>query len=334
MDAQEARKILRALGEDDDGDRAFLPKAALQGLALEDVPDGVTFGVGEAKDGVVHVEWDGVMGRDGAALYGQAEYLITRKYWYSPLGLEQYMDLVRRAVETRHRTRGDVGTPELDDDGAYISLRFRIATSEINLRRAYESVRRIADELEEVADKATNEVGQRISEIAARLSGWGAETLDRLVDTVETASTADDKGRALEELCSQLFASVTGFTVAGRVRTETEEIDLSIVNGSHEARLRREGAIILAECKNWTGRCGKSEVVEFRSKIENRRGRCTLGVLISWNGFAGTVSKELLRDSRGLTLIVPMTGDDIREGVRTGDFLAILLKSWDRAVHA
>ncbi len=36
---------------------------------------------------------------------------------------------------------------------------------------------------------------------------------------------------------------------------------------SAEARLRREGALILAECKNWRGKCGKNEFVENRSRL-------------------------------------------------------------------
>jgi Restriction endonuclease len=129
------------------------------------------------------------------------------------------------------------------------------------------------------------------------------------VDAVETAASANDKGRALEELCSRLFSSVPGFAVTGRIRTATEEIDISILNNSSEPRLRREGAVILAECKNWTGKCGKNELVLFQQKIENRNQRCSLGVLISWNGFAETVSKELLRGSREGTLVVPLTGE-------------------------
>ncbi len=39
------------------------------------------------------------------------------------------------------------------------------------------------------------------------------------------------------------------------------------VNDSAEARLRREGALILAECKNWRGKCGKNEFVENRSRL-------------------------------------------------------------------
>ena len=40
----------------------------------------------------------------------------------------------------------------------------------------------------------------------------------------------------------------------GEAALETEEIDVSVLNDSPEPRLRREGAVILAECKNWTGK--------------------------------------------------------------------------------
>ena len=156
---------------------------------------------------------------------------------------------------------------------------------------------------------------KHIAEVAARLSGWGSESLDGLVEQVETSSSADDKGRSLEELCSRLLATVPGFSVTGRLRTATEEIDIAVLNDSPEPRLRREAALVVAECKNWTGKCGKDEFVLFRPKIENRNGRCSLGFLISWNGFAGTVTKEMLRGSREETLIVPITGADIRAAV-------------------
>ena len=332
MDIDEARGLLSAWEEEDEEPIA-LPAASLGQLTIADVPDGATIQVGTWKERTLHVDWSGTLGRDGDALYGEADQTLTRKYWYSPLGLEQYLDLVRRAVETRHRTRGDVQLTNYDDDGAYISLHFRINTSETNLRKAYDAVRRIAGEVEEAAEQAADEVGQRIAEIAARLSGWGAETLDTLVDAVETASSADDKGRTLEELSSRLFASVPGFAVTGRIRTETEEIDISVVNDSSEPRLRREGALILAECKNWTGSCGKNEFVIFQTKLENRSQRCTLGFLISWNGFRETVTKEMLRGSREQILVVPVTGEDIRAAVRSGDFVEMLLECWDRAVN-
>jgi Restriction endonuclease len=227
--------------------------------------------------------------------------------------------------------RGDVALTHYDDDGAYVALYFRINTSEENLARAYDAIRKVAAEVEETAEQAVAELGQHIAEVAARLSGWGSESLDGLIDAVETAISADDKGRTLEELCSRHFASVPGFTVTGRIRTETEEIDISVLNDSADPRLRREGALILVECKNWSSECGKNEFVLFHRKLENRGRRCTLGFLISWNGFAGTVTKEMLRGSREELLVVPITGEDIRSAVRANDFAGVLLRCWDKA---
>ena len=156
--------------------------------------------------------------------------------------------------------------------------------------------------------------------------------LHKLVERVETATSTDDKGRSLEELASRLFGQVPGFAITGRIRTSTEEIDISIVNDATEPRLRRESALILAECKNWTSKCGKDEFVIFREKLENRKRRCSLGFLISWNGFSSAVTKEMLRGSREETLIVPVTGRNMRAAVRSGDVMKELLSCWDAAV--
>ena len=118
--------------------------------------------------------------------------------------------------------------------------------------------------------QAAEEVGHRTAEIAARLSAWGTQSLDGLINAVETVISSDDKGRALEELSSRLFETIPGFTITGRIRTQTEEIDISVLNGSNEPRLHREAAVILVECKNWTSKCGKNEFVIFRQKLENR----------------------------------------------------------------
>ena len=56
---------------------------------------------------------------------------------------------------------------------------------------------------------------------------------------------------------------------------------------------------------------GMSSTLE--KKGENRRERCSLSFLISWNGLAGTIDKELLRSSRQRLVIVPLTGNDLRE---------------------
>jgi len=180
MNIEEARSVLA--DSDDINEPVTLPAGILAKLDIDDLPDGGAFQIGVFKDGVHHIDWSGKIGRDGSVVFGEADLTWTRKYWYSPLGLEQYLDLVRRAVETRHRTHGDVKLTHYDDDGAYVQLHFRIDTKEMNLAGAYAAVRKIADEVEEAAQQAADEVGQRIAEVAARLSGWGSESLDGLVD--------------------------------------------------------------------------------------------------------------------------------------------------------
>lgn len=294
MELAQAKELLADASEDES---VVIPQGLLSELRLEDILDTASFQVGTEKEGIIHLSWEGRFYRRGNAIEGEAEHVWTRKYWYAPLGLEQYMDLVRRAVETRHRLRGDVTLTNYDDDGAYIQLHFAIETGERNPAKALECARKVSGELEEAAQRAAEEVGKRIAEVAARLSGWGSERLDELVEKVDTATSTDDKGRTLEELASRLFEQVSGFTVTGRIRTATEEIDISILNDSVEPRLRRESALLLAECKNWSGKCGKDEFVIFREKLENRNRRSSLGFLISWNGFTSTVTKEMLRGS-------------------------------------
>lgn len=319
MKPEEARALLGDATEDDGP--VVVPASVLGKLVIDDLPEGISLQVGTLKDGVIHLDWEGCLRRHGNVVEGEAEHLRTRKYWYAPLGLEQYMDLVRRAVETRHRLRGDVEIVSFDDDGAYIQLAFSIRTGTPDLSKAFDVAREVCKEVEQAAQRATDDVGKRIAEVAARLSGWGSEPLDRLVEEVETATSTDDKGRSLEELASRLLEQVPGFSVTGRIRTSTEEIDVSVLNDSTDPRLRRESALILVECKNWSSKCGKNEFVVFREKLENRNRRCSLGFLISWNGFATTVTKEMLRGSREETLIVPITGDDIRDATRSGTSL-------------
>ncbi|MCL6392546.1 hypothetical protein EXT73_18985 [Pectobacterium atrosepticum] len=329
MTALEAQNMLRFTDEEEP---VMLPASVLSKLDLTDIPDGCGFQVGTVEGNMHKLAWNGTIYRRAGKLVGEVDHTWSRKYWYSPLGLEQYLDLVRRAVEARQKSSGDVEVTYQDDDGAYVALRFEVSILDTNLGAAYTAVRTIADQIEEAAEGAADEVGKRIAEIAARLSGWGSDSLDALVKAVENASTAQDKGRSLEELCSQLFETVPGMTVTQRILTETEEIDISIVNGSDEPRLRREGAIILAECKNWSGKCGKNEFVVFRAKLENRSQRTTLGFLISWNGFTETVTKEMLRGSREELLIVPLAGDDLRRAVRDNNFAEVMLRAWDKAV--
>ena len=96
------------------------------------------------------------------------------------------------------------------------------------------------------------------------------------------------------------------------INTETEEIDIVFRNESKHPIWQRESALILVECKNWvTKRVGKNEFVVFKEKIENRFGRCHLGFLICVDRFADTLTKEMLRSSKGDLLVVPIDGNQL-----------------------
>lgn len=158
------------------------------------------------------------------------------------------------------------------------------------------------------------------------------KNLQQLLEATNKAKASGEKGRTLEELVAGLFETIPGFTIdERRVKTETEEIDLYIVNGSNDPKLQREEAIVLAECKNWSAKCGKNEFVEFKSKMENRRTRCSLGFLISWNGFADTITKEMLRGSHERLLIVPIDGKQIHDAVKDQSFFNLIISEWNKA---
>jgi hypothetical protein len=329
MNAEEAKALLEVAYKDE---AVFLPPSVLDQITLDDIPDEVMIEVGLPKDGIMHLDWSGRLFKDQDHIKGEADYTWTRKYWYSPIGLEHYLDLVRRAVELRNRVHGDVEITNYDDDGAYIHLTFVVSTEKKNLGKAYQHIKLLCHELEETAEKAANEAGKRLSEIASRVSGWGSQSLDALVNAVEKASSSNERGRSLEELISRLFKTIPGFTVTDRIKTATEEIDIAVLNDSNDPRFRRESAVLLAECKNWSDKCGKNEFVLFKEKIENRSNRCSLGFLISWNGFKETVTKEMLRGSREHTLVVPITGKDVRAAVRENNFADVLASCWQKAI--
>ncbi|MBA2664504.1 MAG: restriction endonuclease [Bradymonadaceae bacterium] len=303
-----------------------MEKADLAKIPVAEIPEGVRVGVGELRDGVIHVDWDGFLQREGEEVVATIEFLWTRKYWYLPLNLEHYASLVRRAVERRASTHSDVELEHSNDDGAYVSLHYTIrGLPKRSARDAYEVATALQRLLEEEADSIALATGQMVEAAARRIEGWGEQTLDALLDAVSTAKTSDDKGKSLEELVARLFEQIDGLRSNGRLRTQTEEIDITILNNSDDARLKRETAMLLVECKNWSSKCGKDELVLFQQKLKNRSARCGLGFLVSWNGFASTVTKEMLRDSKEATLVVLIDGKQIRRAVRGGSFTEVLL---------
>jgi hypothetical protein len=172
MKTEDAKTMLAAGAVSDEP--VFLPPAILGSLTSADLPPDTFVEVGTIKDGVRHIEWGGRLYCEDDQIVGEADYTWTRKYWYEPIGLEQYLDLVKRGVEIRQKTHGDVELTNFEDDGAFIQLSFSVSTREANLGRAYDAVRKVCSELEETSEQISAEIGKQIASIAARVSVWGS----------------------------------------------------------------------------------------------------------------------------------------------------------------
>lgn len=156
--------------------------------------------------------------------------------------------------------------------------------------------------------------------------------LNSMVKKVENTKDKYEKVKALESLMKLLFKQVDGFHVDTNARTKIEEIDIFIRNESKSEFWKKESIFILGECKNWTERSGKNELVIFRSKIENRKDRVKLGFFISWNGFTETYTSEDLMGSKGDILIIPIDGQQIKECIISGDIESYLKQCYQQAV--
>ncbi|MDF9615920.1 DNA (cytosine-5-)-methyltransferase [Bacillus cereus] len=151
--------------------------------------------------------------------------------------------------------------------------------------------------------------------------------LKMLIRNVENAVDNNEKGKALEILIKEFFEQVKGFKVSTNKRTRTEEIDIQIRNESNSNFWRKETILFIGECKNWSKKVGKNELVIFKSKIENRRGRVGVGFFVSWNGFSTTFTNEVLRTSKEEIVIIPVDGNQIKAAI-DNENIEEYIKGW------
>ncbi len=182
----------------------------------------------------------------------------------------------------------------------------------------------IARPVEDLADQVNRLIAKSELELT---SGVHASQED-LLREISAAPTPQARGKALETLLAFALNRVPGLKVhTTNYRTETEEIDLIVLNASEQVPLSREGSLILVECKNWTDRVPRSELSSLETKIRNRGGRCTVGYLVSWNGVTEDLQKERLRMSRGGHVVPVLTGEELTRALRQGTFPELLQES-------
>lgn len=150
-----------------------------------------------------------------------------------------------------------------------------------------------------------------------------------------TEADPQKKGAALERLMLLMFRSIAGFEHARVNRqNELEEIDVLVQNGSADPFWQKEGAYLLAECKNWSKPVGVPEFKLFRQKIEDRYGRSALGFFLAVSGYAETTKVEEWTRRGGQSLVVLLDAANVDALVATRDRNAKLKEFHARAVVA
>ena len=138
-------------------------------------------------------------------------------------------------------------------------------------------------------------------------------TMLRYVKQAQLATSAADKGKALEALIAYTFSRVPGIAIARRDALNvfsSEEIDIAFWNDQFPRGLYFLPNIILVECKNWSNPVGAAEVSWFDNKLQ-RRAR-THGVLVASNGITGNSDD------------VTAAHDIIRNGLAAGRHMIVL----------
>lgn len=152
-----------------------------------------------------------------------------------------------------------------------------------------------------------------------------------LLNEIPQITNSAAKGKALEDLIENIFTSIEGLEVVEkRVSTQDEEIDLQIknsVSGTFWSSLN--SPTFFAECKNWRGKTGASEIRDFEMKLINHKKLVKIGFFISFNGFTKEVRSALIRASREDHHIVLIEKDDLfnlaSSKVNTRDWLEKLI---------
>jgi Holliday junction resolvase-like predicted endonuclease len=316
-----------------------LTEAELRQLTPKDVPAGAIIRLGHREQEHQVQDWDGYLAVDDQGDLGvYVEVDIWPKFWTVPLGARHYIDVMHRSVARRARTHRDVEVVEFDvSDDTNIRLIYRVrVSSKGDLLSWAENAKTVQQEIEHPVDQIVDEVDRTVARAGHLLAKGAFDPLPELLKKVDLAKSSREKGLALEELVAAAVQQVPDFTILARnCNTETEEIDVSVLNGSSDPIFSKEGSIVLIECKNWIANVPRSEVSSLETKIRNRRQRCTLSYFISWADLSRKAHLELLRHSRESFVIAPINGSALRSAVGAGSAAVVDLfrSSFTQAIH-
>ncbi|WP_273319353.1 nuclease-related domain-containing protein [Vallitalea guaymasensis] len=311
-----------------DYDPILIEKKDMQYLLISDTPDNVPFQFGsKVKDNIISIALEGWFEINNNSIVVQMGHSWDRKYWDLPMGLKYHMDLMKRLLEFRESHFGDTRDIMFEDEGDWCHLYYEFYFEVGSCKTlndlflvALDKYNWIEKQVYDVQDKMLKSYNSAASEFNL----FKLVEIPELIKDIEIEDNAQRKGALLEELVAKLLTRINGFTISQRVRTETEEIDLVVRNRSTDTTWIKESPMILVECKNWSSNIGKNEYVLFKEKLLNRNERSKVGLLISWNGFASTINKESLRNSKEDIVIILLSKEDIYKMVDEDNVLETL----------
>jgi hypothetical protein len=141
------------------------------------------------------------------------------------------------------------------------------------------------------------------------MAAYSKATIKKLLKIADTATTADAKGTAFEELFCYLIGKIQGITHIERnplSAAGSEELDIVVWNEKHPDGLSSLNNIIPIECKNCVRAVSSQQVDWFISKI--RRRSLDFGIIVAAEGVTGNPNR--------ITGAYDVVSGAIQEGIR------------------
>ncbi|MGC5328325.1 restriction endonuclease [Brevibacillus sp. SYSU BS000544] len=334
------------LSHDDESNSYIICKKVAEGIKMEDVPEAINFffhrdefesrfGFSLPNESIP----EGIISINDGNSFIWMSHCWQKENWQFPLNISHHIDLMSRLLLFREQEFKDVSDIQFENMGTHVLLNYAIHPKNVCLLSdIFKYGYSVLDWVDQEVNKTQELLTEQLKRIQSDYSKLKLVEVPALIEKIKVLIDNKDKdqrnqkGLLLEELISKLFASVPGFTVSERVRTKTEEIDIVVLNRSTNPFWLKETPLILVECKNWSSKCGKDELILFKDKILNRRGRAKLGYFISWNGFKSTFKLADLRTSQDDILIVPIDGQELMDSIDKGNFDSQLQHWWSEAL--
>lgn len=134
---------------------AMIPKKALTGFRLSEIPDELTIKPVESiANGQIEITNDiGLSSFAGGSASAFVELMLRRKYWDADVGLSPYIEAFRQAI----RERDDTAESDFQGDGDYIILHYEVTISEdLEIQQAIKRVESAITAIEKRAEQLTH----------------------------------------------------------------------------------------------------------------------------------------------------------------------------------